>query len=250
MSRKKKKKPKKTRTRAYKAPWPIVRRKPRRPGDPPDHDRSATWTTRAQHDSRDIYARSVRDKHGVKRQSSPNRPFDRVLAHGNQAYQKGDWEQAIKDFSDAIRLIPRDSTAYKSRGDAHARLGSRDKAVCDYNSAIRANPNYADAHFAKGVILSEQGVKSWLAASYAFAQATRLDPRLENNYRQLRVKPSIENDAAPRVDLNLVRKLRLQGKRWSEIVDAHPAIRTSAGEYVKPPQASIIRAERKKYQQR
>jgi tetratricopeptide (TPR) repeat protein len=50
---------------------------------------------------------------------------------------KGDYDNAIADFSTAIRLRPDNSVQYESRGEAYLGKGDYDKAVADFSEAIR-----------------------------------------------------------------------------------------------------------------
>jgi tetratricopeptide (TPR) repeat protein len=65
--------------------------------------------------------------------------FDR----GNTALAiKGDYQQAIADYSEAIRLKPDYPTAFNNRGNAYKNLKQYDKAIADYSEAIRLKPDY------------------------------------------------------------------------------------------------------------
>ena len=65
------------------------------------------------------------------------------LAYYNRgiAWQaKGQLDEAIADYSEAIRLNPKFVRAYYNRGIAWNAKGESDKAIADYNEAIRLNP--------------------------------------------------------------------------------------------------------------
>ena len=57
--------------------------------------------------------------------------------------KKGDHDKAIADFTEAIRLNPKDAEAYYSRGGAYGEKGDYDKAIADFTEAIRLNPQCA-----------------------------------------------------------------------------------------------------------
>jgi tetratricopeptide (TPR) repeat protein len=50
-------------------------------------------------------------------------------------YQKKDYDEAISDYSDVIRLDPNDAVAYSKRGLAYKQLGKNAKAKADFDKA-------------------------------------------------------------------------------------------------------------------
>ena len=70
-------------------------------------------------------------------------------AYGNRgrSYRvKKDYDRAIADFSEAIRLDPKIAKAYNERGGAYYGKKDYDRAIADYSEAIRLNPKYAHAY--------------------------------------------------------------------------------------------------------
>jgi tetratricopeptide (TPR) repeat protein len=64
---------------------------------------------------------------------------------------KDDYDKAISDFTEAIRLSPNYGHAYNNRGNAYCGQRNFDKAISDYTEAIRLNPNNALAYYNRGV---------------------------------------------------------------------------------------------------
>lgn len=58
---------------------------------------------------------------------------------------KGELDDAIGAFSEAIRLDPSYALARYNRGLVRQRKGELDKALADFNKAIDLDPAYADA---------------------------------------------------------------------------------------------------------
>jgi len=54
-----------------------------------------------------------------------------------------EYDKAIADYDEVIRLDPKDVFAYIYRGCAYERKGDYDKAIADYDEAIRLDPKYA-----------------------------------------------------------------------------------------------------------
>ena len=53
---------------------------------------------------------------------------------------KGDYDKAIADCSEAIRLDPKYAVAYNQRGWAYEKKHNHDRAIADYTAAILLNP--------------------------------------------------------------------------------------------------------------
>ena len=53
----------------------------------------------------------------------------------------GDYEDAIEDFSEAIRIKPTDATHYRDRGQAKAALGQHEEAKADLAKAKELDPD-------------------------------------------------------------------------------------------------------------
>jgi Flp pilus assembly protein TadD len=58
---------------------------------------------------------------------------------------KADYERAIADFNEAIKLDPRDAESYVSRGAVHEELGNEAAAKADYRKALQIVPDHDDA---------------------------------------------------------------------------------------------------------
>jgi Flp pilus assembly protein TadD len=87
-----------------------------------------------------------------RRAKMKKKPQENSSPHDAKAYaergaahlNKGDIDQAIADYTEAIRLDPYDAEAYNGRGFAYGSKGEYDRAIADYTEAIRLNPNYAN----------------------------------------------------------------------------------------------------------
>ncbi len=59
--------------------------------------------------------------------------------------KKGDYDRAISDYSEAVKLDSNFAWAYFNRGNAYADKGDYNRAIADYESTLRINPNHSDA---------------------------------------------------------------------------------------------------------
>jgi lipoprotein NlpI len=62
---------------------------------------------------------------------------------------KGDYDRAIQDYDQAIKLNPKFAVAYNDRGVAHEHKNEYDRAISDYDQAIKLKP-WAEVYFNRG----------------------------------------------------------------------------------------------------
>jgi len=87
-------------------------------------------------------------KPGVVHAVSPAE--QQALAHtekGLDYFARNKYEQAIKEYDEAIRLDPQLAAAHNNMGSAYFALGRYDLAINAFNQAIQLDPNYGQAHF-------------------------------------------------------------------------------------------------------
>ena len=64
-------------------------------------------------------------------------------SNGVKLLERGQAEEALAKYNEAIRLDPNFAVAYFNRGQTYFALGQPQKAVQDYAEAIRLNPDRA-----------------------------------------------------------------------------------------------------------
>jgi tetratricopeptide (TPR) repeat protein len=102
--------------------------------------------------------------------------FDRGLKLiGAQRY-----DEAIKAFSTAIEIIPRDYQAYNYRGVAWALKENYDKAIVDYDKALEIRPRYAEAYNNRGFARTQHG--DLRKALNDYARALEINPFFVDAY--------------------------------------------------------------------
>ena len=72
-----------------------------------------------------------------------------AILHADRAFEasnKGQYDIAITDYTQAIELNPKYAVAYNGRGLAYRAKGDNDRALADYSQAIQLNPKLAVAY--------------------------------------------------------------------------------------------------------
>ena len=108
---------------------------------------------------------------------------DRVRAYNHRGIlwkRKGDYDRAIADFTAAIRINPKYSSAYTNRGVAYVEEHDYDRALADYNVAIQLDPKDAVAYNNRGVAWKNKGEYDLAIADYN--TAIKLDKNYVNAY--------------------------------------------------------------------
>jgi len=82
--------------------------------------------------------------------SSYNHYINAYMVQGDASIKSGQYRQAIKELSTAIRMNP-NYVAYHNRGIAYAKLGQYHRAIEDFNEAIRLKPDSADTYVNLGL---------------------------------------------------------------------------------------------------
>jgi tetratricopeptide (TPR) repeat protein len=93
----------------------------------------------------------------------------------------GDWDGAMADYNEAIRLDPNYSAAYDNRGNVKRQKGDLNGAMADINQAIRLNPKNAIAYFNRARVREKRGDLDGAIAD--FNQAISLKPNYPSAYR-------------------------------------------------------------------
>ena len=117
---------------------------------------------------------------------------------GSGMYMLEQYEEAIADFTQAIRLNPNDALAYNNRGLTCAELNDLTGAIADFTQAIRLNPNDALAYNNQGITRAE--LNDLTGAIADFSEAIRLNPDDAAAYINRGVARQAANDLAGTIE--------------------------------------------------
>ena len=95
---------------------------------------------------------------GIQNTNSAREKAQAALERGREHFGNRNYDQAISEYTEAIRLDPKNAMVYVCRGEAYNQKNSPfgsdkmliDKAIKDFDEAIRLNPNDAKAYVGRG----------------------------------------------------------------------------------------------------
>ena len=87
---------------------------------------------------------------------------------------KGEFDEAVMEFREALRLRPNYTEAHYDLGNALRDNGDVDNAILEYREAIRLNAAYSPPHDNLGRVLMVK--QKWGEAILEFRQLLRLEP--------------------------------------------------------------------------
>eukprot|EP00124_Ichthyophonus_hoferi_P000391 Ihof_evm1s14 gene=Ihof_evmTU1s14 len=99
---------------------------------------------------------------------------DAMKDQGNEAVKSGDYQGAIKMYSEAISICPDNAIYYVNRAAAYTKLDQLDKAIADCQKGVEINPLYSKGFSRMGTCYFAQ--QNWVEAVKAYEQAALLEP--------------------------------------------------------------------------
>jgi tetratricopeptide (TPR) repeat protein len=78
---------------------------------------------------------------------NPHAHYDRAHAYS----RRDEYDRAIEDNNEALRLKPDDPDAFRSRGLTYLGEADYDHAIQDFGEALRLRPDYVDAFNDRGI---------------------------------------------------------------------------------------------------
>ena len=85
---------------------------------------------------------------------------------GNAAMGRGDYVNAMKWYSQALALNPKEAALYSNRSFAFLRLGLTNRALTDASEAAKRRSDWSKAHFRLAEALSQAGLHQEALRSY------------------------------------------------------------------------------------
>ncbi|HXF89902.1 MAG TPA: tetratricopeptide repeat protein [Xanthobacteraceae bacterium] len=101
-------------------------------------------------------------------------PAQSLLEKAKVAFRAKEYDRAIADLTEAIRLEPTASIYFLWRADVYSNKGDKDRAIADYSEAIRLEPKLTAALIRRGLAYLNKGDSD--RAITDFNEAIRLAP--------------------------------------------------------------------------
>lgn len=98
---------------------------------------------------------------------------DEAREEGNAAFKAGNFADAVKAYSEAIKRGPTDPRSYTNRAAAYTKLLALPEALKDANEAIKQDPTFIKAYIRKALV--QQGMKDHTAALETLQKAAEAD---------------------------------------------------------------------------
>src|SRR5262249_54047897 len=120
---------------------------------------------------------------------------------------KREYDTAITDYNEAIRLDPTLAAAFNHRGNAHYAKGDDDRAIADYNEAIRLDPQFVLAYRNRGISNEKKGELEKALADYKTVKT--LNPQHQEALaREARIEQQLKTAAKHDAEIKCRRDLQ------------------------------------------
>jgi tetratricopeptide (TPR) repeat protein len=80
-----------------------------------------------------------------------------LIDRGIENSQKGNYDQAIQDFTQALKAKPNDAAILTFRGVVYHAKGRDDQAIQEFDQAIQADPKFGRAYYQRGMVYETLG---------------------------------------------------------------------------------------------
>ena len=104
-------------------------------------------------------------------------------AKGLESYKSGNYQDAVKSYTQAVKLKKDYAEAYYNLGDAYLQLKQYKQAFEAYKQAVKHQPNSSIAYNNMGTAYFK--LREHQKAIEAYKEAIRLDPQLTSTYYNL-----------------------------------------------------------------
>lgn len=102
---------------------------------------------------------------------------EEAKAKGNAAFSSGDYEAAVRHFTEAISLSPDNHVLYSNRSAAHASLHNYADALADAKKTVELKPDWSKGYSRLGA--AYLGLLDYIEAVNAYKKGLDIDPNNE-----------------------------------------------------------------------
>lgn len=160
---------------------------------------------------------------------------DQEKLKGNDCFKKGEWANAVKFYSEAIKRNPKDAKIYSNRAACYTKLNAFDLTIKDCDTSISMDPTFVKAYLRKANVLKAMGQAK--NAMEVYSKAMELDPNSDeakNGYRDCAIK--MQSGGGGGKDPEEVRRNAMNNPEVQQIM-GDPAMRMILEQMQTDPQA-------------
>ncbi|WGT67897.1 tetratricopeptide repeat protein [cyanobacterium endosymbiont of Epithemia clementina EcSB] len=148
-----------------------------------------------------IFYSPFREVNFLSQQSNDFHNLEEILIRGMEKGIKGDYQGAITDFTQVIRLNVYDAEAYYNRGIAYTKINNYSQAIADFNYALRLDNELAEVYLERAevcLVLNNQpgAIRDLQTAAKLFKKQGNsfLYQETQKLLRQVQHSPTIKNE--------------------------------------------------------
>jgi tetratricopeptide (TPR) repeat protein len=98
---------------------------------------------------------------------------DDYFKTGTTYFTEGNYEKAIQDYKQAIKIDPNHINSHLNLGEAYYQKGMYEEAKKEYEYVLALNNMHSKAHFALGRTLAQEGKKEEAREHYEFLESIK-----------------------------------------------------------------------------
>ena len=95
-----------------------------------------------------------------------------------------DYDRAIADINQAIKLNPSLANAYDTRCEAYVKKGDYDHAITDCNQAIKLDSTHTNSYYSRGIAYKNKGSRNQAVEDFKKVLELKNDVELSQNAKQ------------------------------------------------------------------
>lgn len=117
---------------------------------------------------------------------------------GFAAMNEERFQDAILDFSEAIKVTPRDARVYEQRAAVEMKIKDYDKALADYSEAIKINPNEVRDYLYRAYVYELKGdIKNSMADNDKVLKLDRKNQQALSRKQRLQALQQAQTSGSP-----------------------------------------------------
>ena len=106
---------------------------------------------------------------------------------GDEAKQAGDYQTAVKEYTEAINIIPDITRAFTIRGETYLYLGEYEEAIDDFEAAMIIDPTVVSAYAGRSLAYELTGETEKAKADFEHALTIGMDRDILDRFLKFKV---------------------------------------------------------------